>query len=108
MQNIDIRNLETNAFHNEKNQSTIFVDQEHYSNPELHERLRFLVKSERKITQEILELISLVEQGELHLQIGYSSIFDYLTKFLGYNESSAYRRLRNNLFVSGALLVPQD
>ncbi len=94
MQTDNIQNLQANALCNEKNQSTVFADQKHYSNPELHERLRFLVKSERKITQEILELISLVEQRELHLQMGYSSIFDYLTKFLGYNESSAYRRMQ--------------
>lgn len=68
--------------------------QKDFTNTELNSRLQHLVSSERKITQEILELINLVELRDLHLKMGFSSVFEYLTKYLGYNESSAYRRMQ--------------
>ena len=62
-------------------------------NLSLHEKLSQAVKSERKITAEILKLINEVESSRLHLQMGYGSLFEYLTKAQGYSESSAQRRI---------------
>ncbi len=64
------------------------------TNQELNEKLRELVRRERALTHEILELINVVEARGLHLEMGYSSLFDYLTRYLGYCESSAYRRMQ--------------
>ena len=64
------------------------------TNQELNEKLCGLVRQERALTYEILDLIIAVETRGLHLEMGYSSLFDYLTRFLGYCESSAYRRMQ--------------
>jgi hypothetical protein len=41
----------------------------------------------------VVELLSFVEETRAHLELGYSSLFDYCTKGLGYSESAAYRRI---------------
>jgi hypothetical protein len=64
------------------------------TNNELNEKLIALARTERRITKEILELINEVELRRLHNEMGYSSLFEYLTKYLGYCESSAYRRMQ--------------
>src|SRR5687768_4712757 len=55
--------------------------------------LRRLVASERKITHEILIFINAMEACRGFAEFGYSSMFAYLTRGLGYSEDSAYRRL---------------
>lgn len=61
---------------------------------ELRARLHHLVRRERKLTVTILEHLAEVEGRNLHLQWGFPSIFDYLTRELGYSASAAYRRLQ--------------
>lgn len=56
--------------------------------------VRSLVKEERRITREILDHISEVARRRLYADLGYSSIFDWLVKDLGYSESAAYRRMQ--------------
>jgi ribosomal protein L12E/L44/L45/RPP1/RPP2 len=63
------------------------------SNDELHERLKNKSGEERKLTHHILQLISEVDQRKLYLRMAYSSLFDYLTKELGYSAGSAQRRI---------------
>lgn len=64
------------------------------TNLEIETRMRKLVGEERKITREILELINLAESRRLHLERGFSSLFDWLTKSFGYSEAAAQRRIQ--------------
>jgi 5-methylcytosine-specific restriction endonuclease McrA len=60
---------------------------------EIHSQLKALVQTERKITQQILDLINQCEQAKAYAKLGFSSMFEYLHKGLGYSEGSAQRRL---------------
>jgi 5-methylcytosine-specific restriction endonuclease McrA len=64
------------------------------NNFELQEKLKCLIGQERKITREILELIYLADQRQVFLERGYASLFEWLTKFYGYSESAAQRRIQ--------------
>ncbi len=64
------------------------------SNDNLILAVRSLVKEERQITREILDHIGEVARRRLYADLGYSSIFDWLVKDLGYSESAAYRRMQ--------------
>lgn len=64
------------------------------SNQELALRLEKLSQSERKITHLVLLHIQEMETRKLYASLGFSSMFEYLIKALGYSESSAYRRLQ--------------
>ena len=61
-------------------------------NDNLITAVRSLVKEERRITREILDHINEVARRRLYADLGFSSIFDWLVKELGYSESAAYRR----------------
>ncbi|MBO9665665.1 MAG: hypothetical protein J7501_02490, partial [Bdellovibrio sp.] len=63
------------------------------SNDELIGRLETLCANERKITHLILWHIIEVETRGLHLDMGFDSMYSYLTKKLGYSEDAAYRRI---------------
>jgi len=60
----------------------------------LHKETLVLVKEERKLTGQVIEKLKEIAESNLHLKWGYSSLFDYCTKGLGYCESSAYRRIQ--------------
>ncbi|UOF02729.1 HNH endonuclease [Bdellovibrio reynosensis] len=63
------------------------------SNLELETRLKDLVQKERKLLHVILEHIREIDARKLYLEKAYSSIYEYLTKELGYSGSAAMRRL---------------
>ena len=65
------------------------------SNEDLTLKLRTLVHEERKITLQILELICESERRRLFAESGYSSLFDWLTRELGYSEGAAQRRIES-------------
>ena len=67
----------------------------HFSNQELTLKLRALVLEERKITRQILELINESARRRLFSEAGYSSLFDWLTRELGYSEGAAQRRIES-------------
>ena len=71
------------------------------SNEELTSRLTKLVQTQRKITHLILECINEIEIRKIHLKEGFSSVFDYLTRRVGYTPASAQRR------IDGARLLRQ-
>lgn len=54
-----------------------------------------LIKTERKITHLILWHISEIEERKIYAQLGFESMYSYLTRALGYSESAAYRRLQS-------------
>lgn len=64
------------------------------SNHELLNRMDKLVQSERKLTHVILCHINEVESRRLYGELGFDSMFKYLTRHCGYGEDSAYRRLQ--------------
>ncbi len=64
------------------------------SNDNLITAVRSLVKEERRITREILDHINEVARRRLYADLGFSSIFDWLVRDLGYSESAAYRRMQ--------------
>lgn len=64
------------------------------SNHELLNRMDKLVQSERKLTHVILCHINEVESRRLYAELGFDSMFKYLTRHCGYGEDSAYRRLQ--------------
>ncbi len=55
------------------------------SNENLITAVRSLVKEERRITREILDHINEVARRRLYADLGFSSIFDWLVKDLGYS-----------------------
>ncbi|UOF02058.1 HNH endonuclease [Bdellovibrio reynosensis] len=64
-----------------------------FTNEELEARLKDLVQKERKLLHVIIEHIREIDGRRIYLTKGYSSIYDYLTKELGYSGSAAMRRL---------------
>lgn len=64
------------------------------SDSELLLRTERLVKSERKLMHLVLCHIAEVESRELYAELGFDSMYSYLTKKLGYCETSAYSRLQ--------------
>ena len=62
---------------------------------ELAAALHELAAGERANTLEILVHLSEFERRDLHLRLGYPSMFEYCTRGLGYSESSAVRRLQS-------------
>ena len=63
------------------------------SDQELESRLKNLVHRERKLLHIILEHIKELDTRKLYLERAYSSLYDYLTKELGYSGSAAMRRI---------------
>lgn len=58
-----------------------------------NQKFAVAVKSERKITGEILKQILEFEDNKYHIELGFHSLFDWLTRGHGYDEGSAYRRI---------------
>ena len=56
-------------------------------------KLKELIITERKITNQILLHLKEVESRKLHLEMGYASMFDFCTKELKYSSSAASRRI---------------
>ena len=63
------------------------------SNEDLISNLKNLVKTERRVGVEILHHLKEVERRDLHLKLGYSSLFIYMVEELKYAEGSANRRI---------------
>jgi 5-methylcytosine-specific restriction endonuclease McrA len=63
------------------------------SRQELLETTAKLVAEERRVTAELITFLQEIERRKLHLELGYSSMYDFLTKGHGFSESAAARRL---------------
>jgi hypothetical protein len=59
----------------------------------LHTHFTQLVKTERKITHEVLLCIQQLDSTKAYAELGYSSLFDYLVAGQKYSEGSAQRRI---------------
>jgi len=64
------------------------------SNSELISRLESLLQSEKETTAEIIRHLAEVDSRRLYASLGYSSLFDYAVKKLGYSDSAATRRIK--------------
>ncbi|MGZ3806066.1 MAG: HNH endonuclease [Pseudobdellovibrionaceae bacterium] len=63
------------------------------SNQKVIQGLEKLVPSERKVTHLVLLHINEAELRSLYLELGYPSLYKYLTHGLGYAENAAYDRI---------------
>jgi hypothetical protein len=61
---------------------------------QIETKMSLLVRSERKITNEVLQHINLADQKKHYLERGFGSLFDWLTKGHGYSEGAAQRRIQ--------------
>ena len=64
------------------------------SNDQLLSQTKNLVQKERQINILVLQHLQEIESRKLYLDRGFSSLFEYTVKELGYSESSAYRRIK--------------
>jgi hypothetical protein len=60
---------------------------------EIRLKLKSLVKEEKKLLVQILDLLKTIEESEAFLRWGFGSMFDYCTSELGYSEGAAQRRI---------------
>lgn len=67
----------------------------------LAEKTLALVKQERKVTADVLEHLRLIDAQKIYARMGYRSLWDFTTKYLGYSEAAAYRRISAMRFVRG-------
>ncbi len=65
----------------------------HLNDAGLLSSIKNLACDERRITTEILHHLREIERRLLFAALGYSSLFEYCTKELGYSEGSAQRRI---------------
>lgn len=56
-------------------------------------RIKTLAAEERHITAEVIRLLEEVDRRKIFALKGYSSLFEFATKELGYSDSSAQRRI---------------
>lgn len=63
------------------------------SSDDLELHLRSLVASERRILHRILLFIHEISRRRIYLERSHNSLFDYLTKDIGYSASAAMRRI---------------
>ena len=71
------------------------------SDSELKDRITSLVGREKELIHEIVLHFSEFDSRRLYAELGYSSLFDYATRGLGYSPSAAQRRIK----AAGALSV---
>lgn len=65
----------------------------------LAEKTLALVKEERKVTADVLEHLRLIDVQKIYAKMGYKSLWDFTTKYLGYSEAAAYRRISAMRFI---------
>ncbi len=61
----------------------------------LLQTIKTLVETERSLGLSILKFICEIEKRKCYADLGFSSLFLYLTKELKYSESDAYKRIES-------------
>ncbi len=64
------------------------------TNEQLLTNLRELARRERRLTLAVIDYLGEVEHRRIHLERGYSAMFYFCTREIGYSESAANRRIR--------------
>ncbi len=76
------------------NSSTIIAKElRTLKNSELDLRIKSLAQQERELLTQVLHVIKEINNRRLYLELGFSSLFAYLTESVGYSASSAQRRI---------------
>ncbi|MDX1386184.1 MAG: hypothetical protein R3257_01245, partial [bacterium] len=65
-----------------------------FTNDNLISDLHDLVTRERELTTQILHYLKEIEERKLYLEMGFSSLFAFLTEEMGYSEGAAQRRIQ--------------
>jgi hypothetical protein len=71
------------------------MDLRHLTDETLLKDTKYLVSRERELTTKILNHLREIDKRKLYSDLGYSSLFDYCIKDLGYSESSTHRRIQS-------------
>ena len=72
--------------------STVFSEVERLDSQALTARVDHLAARERSLVADFLVHLAELERRELHLELGYSSLFSYCTQHLRLSKAAAYRR----------------
>ena len=64
------------------------------SNKELLAQTKLLVQKERHLHIQVLHHLKEIDSRKLYFEMGFSSLFDYAVRELGYSEGAAYRRIK--------------
>ena len=64
-----------------------------FSLTELDLRMKTLAQKERDLLHEVLLTIKEIDSRKTYLELGFSSLFEYLVQGIGYSEGSAQRRI---------------
>lgn len=67
---------------------------------ELVVKTKAMAMTEREALTDLLHLLKEVRKRRLHLEYGYSSLFEFTVKELGYDEASANRRIKAMQLIS--------
>ena len=73
---------------------------------EINTRLKELKLKENEVTSEVVLHLSELEKRGAYRDLGYSSLFTYCTRFLGYSEGAACRRIAAAQSVSDPMEGP--
>lgn len=73
--------------------SKIIFDLKKSSSYDLTHHLKTLVQQERELLHHIILTVKEIDLRKLYLKMGFSSLFDYLVKHIGYSEGAAQRRI---------------
>jgi 5-methylcytosine-specific restriction endonuclease McrA len=74
----------------------------------LDQKLRTLVKSERKITYEILLVVQAIDITGSYREFGYPSLKKYLIKEMGYSQGAAERRIASAKLMKQVPVIEND
>ena len=89
-----------NNFQNHTSQIKQFNNQKLLSqikqlnNENLLSQTKLLVQKERDIHIQVLSYLAEIDSRKLYFRRGFSSLFDYTVRELGYSEGAAYRRIK--------------
>jgi hypothetical protein len=68
---------------------------------EIAEKAKVSVAKEREATGEVLKLLRVIEDRKIYAELGFSGFWDFATKYLGYDEGQAYRRINAMRLMKG-------
>jgi 5-methylcytosine-specific restriction endonuclease McrA len=69
------------------------MDLRKFSDQELLSSISKLVGAHHELTAKLVAYLGEIEERNLHLLAGYSSLFEFCTKALGFSEGEAFRRI---------------
>jgi len=64
------------------------------SNASVVTELKQLIQSEREILADVIRYLQEVDRRKIFLELGFSSLYTFCTRALGYSEGAAWRRIQ--------------